>query len=175
MCLITAGPASLTPGCTSPCGGNSSRPSPSVNTTAVPTADVSWDGGGTGTSNGPSVERDAQRLTCNFPVRSAPTPRAVPVVNLPIVLDEHFVTPPQGWPDDADGVGWHADGVYHLAAREHEHFVALSAPLTGVLDDAVVSATFRKSGGPPGGGFGLIVRDQSPDLEMASLKTAGSL
>jgi hypothetical protein len=26
----------------------------------------------------------------------------------------------------------------------------------------VVTATFRKSGGPPGGGYGLVVRDQRP-------------
>src|SRR5262249_22718318 len=29
--------------------------------------------------------------------------------------------------------------------------------------DVVVSATFRKTGGPPGGGYGLIVRDQGPE------------
>jgi hypothetical protein len=46
---------------------------------------------------------------------------------------------------------------------EQDRFVALSAPLTGALGDSVVSATFHKSGGSPGGGFGLIVRDQNAD------------
>ena len=26
----------------------------------------------------------------------------------------------------------------------------------------MVSATFRKTGGPPGGGYGLVIRDQGP-------------
>ena len=31
------------------------------------------------------------------------------------------------------------------------------------MSDAVVSATFRKTGGPPGGGYGLVIRDQGPE------------
>src|SRR5207249_644685 len=40
-------------------------------------------------------------------------------------------------------------------------FVAVSAPITNLPADVVVSATFRKLAGPSGGGYGIIVRDQS--------------
>src|SRR4051794_35072225 len=98
------------------------RPSQSAPAPQAPTADVS----GTvaaqvkATVQTLSETRNSAPAT---PAPSAPTAiapsltQAVPVVNLPIVLDEHFATPPQGWPDDAAGVGWHADGAYHLAAR----------------------------------------------------------
>jgi hypothetical protein len=32
----------------------------------------------------------------------------------------------------------------------------------GLLADVVVTADFHKTGGPPGGGYGIIVRDQGP-------------
>jgi hypothetical protein len=74
---------------------------------------------------------------------------------LPTVLDKDFAQPPHGWPDEADGgVAWHADGVFHLAAWEHERFMALGAPLTGPLADAVVSATFRRAADLPVVGLG---------------------
>jgi len=34
--------------------------------------------------------------------------------------------------------------------------------LTGQLRDVLVTATFHKADGPPGGGYGIIVRDQGP-------------
>ena len=40
-------------------------------------------------------------------------------------------------------------------------FVAVGAPITNVLQDVVVSATFHKVSGPQGGGYGIIVRDQA--------------
>jgi hypothetical protein len=40
--------------------------------------------------------------------------------------------------------------------------VAVGIPLPGALRDTFVSATFRKVGGPSGGGYGLIVRDEGP-------------
>ena len=39
----------------------------------------------------------------------------------------------------------------------------MSVPVEALLGDLIVSATFRKTGGPPGGGYGLVVRDQGPD------------
>ena len=42
--------------------------------------------------------------------------------------------------------------------------MAIGAPGVGPLRDVVVTGTFRKVGGPPGGGYGLIVRDQAPGL-----------
>jgi hypothetical protein len=38
----------------------------------------------------------------------------------------------------------------------------VSAPVAGALSDVVVTAVFHKTGGPPGGGYGIIVRDQGP-------------
>jgi hypothetical protein len=32
-----------------------------------------------------------------------------------------------------------------------------------LLSNVVVSGTFRKTGGPPGGGYGLVIRDQGPE------------
>jgi hypothetical protein len=50
-----------------------------------------------------------------------------------------------------------------LQSRQAARFVAVGVPIDELLGDIVVSATFRKTGGPPGGGYGLIVRDQGPD------------
>jgi hypothetical protein len=41
--------------------------------------------------------------------------------------------------------------------------VAIDAPVTDAFHDGVLSATFEKIGGPPGGGYGLIVSDQGPE------------
>ena len=65
-----------------------------------------------------------------------------------------------GWPDDAHGSAWLASDGYRLSARQPAHFVAVRAPLDGVFADVIVGATFRKVGGPPGGGYGLILDDQ---------------
>jgi len=55
------------------------------------------------------------------------------------------------------------DGAYRFQAHDATHFVAVGVPINQVLTNVVVSATFRKTGGPPGGGYGLIVRDQGPE------------
>jgi hypothetical protein len=67
----------------------------------------------------------------------------------------------QTWYQDPQGSAWpSADGSYHLLVQQPEHFVAVGAPLPNPVTDVAVRATFRKLGGPPGGGYGLIVRDQ---------------
>jgi hypothetical protein len=78
------------------------------------------------------------------------------------VLDERFADRQEIWPDDPRGTAWFADGTYRLAARQPGHFVAVSAPIAEPLRDAVVMGRFRKIGGPPGGGYGLIARVQEP-------------
>jgi hypothetical protein len=65
------------------------------------------------------------------------------------------------WPDDPQGVAWFAADGYHLAARRPGQFVSIGV-LPEPLRDVAVAATFRKAGGPAGGGYGLIVRDQGP-------------
>jgi hypothetical protein len=66
----------------------------------------------------------------------------------------------RAWPDDPEGAAWFSPGGYHLFARWPGEFVAIRAPTMGAVDDVVVTGTFRKVGGPPGGGYGLIVRDR---------------
>jgi hypothetical protein len=80
------------------------------------------------------------------------------------VLDEGFATGPSGWPDNPQSTAWWAEASYHLFAREPGRFVALRAPIPGPLRDVAVSASFRKTGGPAGGGYGLILRDQGLGL-----------
>ena len=79
------------------------------------------------------------------------------------MLDERFVNNTRNWPSNAQGTTWLTSGSYRLIPRQATKFVAVGVPLTDVLQDVIVSATFRKLGGTPaGGGFGIIVRDQSP-------------
>ena len=86
--------------------------------------------------------------------------QAPPAASFPIAFDERFADNRMDWPDDRQSTAWLADGVYRLRAQQPSRFVAVGAPLPGPLRDVVVSARFRKVGGPPGGGYGVIVRDQ---------------
>jgi len=67
----------------------------------------------------------------------------------------------EGWLENSPFALWR-DGAYRLAARQSGRFVAVSAPVQS-LEKVLVSATLRKTGGPPGGGYGVVVRDQGPD------------
>jgi hypothetical protein len=89
----------------------------------------------------------------------------VPSDQLSVLLDERFGSADnaRGWTNDPSGVAWLADGAYHLFARQAAKFVAVSVPGTQDLSDVVVSGHFRKTAGPAGGGYGLIVRDQAPE------------
>jgi hypothetical protein len=42
--------------------------------------------------------------------------------------------------------------------------VAVTVPGAQALGDTIVTASFHKLGGPSGGGYGLILRDQNPEL-----------
>ncbi len=76
-----------------------------------------------------------------------------------VLFDQRFGVLP-GWPNDTHGNAWFSNDGYHLFAREPGRFVAIGAPLGTPLRNAILRATFRKMGGPPGGGYGLVVRDQ---------------
>src|SRR5579864_1400897 len=95
-----------------------------------------------------------------------PTPSVVPTP-APLLHVGPFTAPLQGWPNDPKGTAWFANGVYHLYAREPGNFVATGLPFTTgqPVHDIRLSAQFHKLGGPAGGGYGLIVRDQSPPAE----------
>jgi hypothetical protein len=104
--------------------------------------------------------------TESAPARPRPTPAPpspVPSDQLSVLLDERFGSNARGWVNDPSGVAFVADGAYHLAARQTARFVAVGVPGTQDLSDVVVSGHFRKTAGPAGGGYGLIVRDQVAD------------
>lgn len=96
------------------------------------------------------------------PVPAAPPAEATPTSLPAVLLDERFGLGTRGWPNDPHSTAAPIEGGYRLAARVTGRFVAVGAPLPTVVRDVVVSATFRKLGGPPGGGFGLLVRDRGP-------------
>jgi hypothetical protein len=76
------------------------------------------------------------------------------------IFDDGFADNQRGWPNDPRSTAWLSDGGYHLFARNAGRFVAISLPGLPSLRDVVLTAVFHKAGGPPGGGYGLIVRDQ---------------
>jgi hypothetical protein len=91
-----------------------------------------------------------------------PTPTTA-VLGAPSLLDTRFAAGVQkDWLENPPFAGWR-DGAYRLFARQATRFVAVAAPVH-VPDDVIVSATMRKTGGPPGGGYGLIVRNQTEGL-----------
>jgi hypothetical protein len=78
-----------------------------------------------------------------------------------VLLDERFADNRRGWPDDPRATAWLENGRYRMFAREPGRFVAVGVPSVQRVRDASVTATFRKVGGPPGGGYGFVVRDQA--------------
>jgi hypothetical protein len=78
-----------------------------------------------------------------------------------LVLDEQFADNRRGWPDDPGGTVSLEGGAYRLQARFAGRFVAVRAPAIELGQDVLISVTFHKVGGPEGGAYGLIVRDQS--------------
>lgn len=96
------------------------------------------------------------------PLSVAVTPSLPTAPTWRTLLDQRFAAQPLGWPNTPTGTAWSVDGAYRLFARQPPRFVAIDAPLSAPLGDVRVSATFRKVGGPAGGGAGLIVRGQTP-------------
>jgi hypothetical protein len=64
------------------------------------------------------------------------------------------------WPDDPAGPAWFGEDGYRVVARTPGQFIAIRAPISTLSPDLAMSGTFHKAGGPPGGGYGLIVRRQ---------------
>jgi hypothetical protein len=96
-----------------------------------------------------------------LPLTPAPP---IPADQFRVLLDERFTasSTARDWPSDPHGMSWLTNGGYALAAREPAQFVGVGVPGTDQLQDMVLSASFQKTGGPIGGGYGLIVRDQGP-------------
>lgn len=113
---------------------------------------------------GPSVE-SSEPSVAPTPVAAVPSaPRPEPGASFASILDERFADNRLAWPDNRQATAWLDAGAYRLSARVPQRFVAVGAPLSMPLRDVVLSATFRKLGGPVGGGYGLIVRDQGSEL-----------
>jgi hypothetical protein len=133
------------------------RSTPPSQATAEPTLSS-----GQGASNASGATAPVQPT---LPPEPNPTPAPTPAPTDPVagattVLDERFANNGRNWPSNAQGPAVLASGNYQLMSRT-DQFVAIGAPIANVLQDAVVSATFHKLGGPPGGGDGIIVRDQA--------------
>jgi hypothetical protein len=115
----------------------------------------------------PTSAPQAPLVVATSPVARAPLPTPgeptpTPSASRRVLMDVRFAqTPGAGWVDNPPFAAWR-DGAYRLQARQPAHFVAVNAPFEAVPDDVIVSGTFRKTGGPPGGGYGLIVRDAGP-------------
>jgi hypothetical protein len=110
------------------------------------------------------------------PTATVPLVTPVPTVAAPSA-PRLLVAPGFGavtqWPNDPEGTAWFANGEYHLYARKPGRFVAVGVPLPSPVGDVVVSAQFHKVGGPPGGGYGVIIRDQSAVSEHDGRSQAG--
>jgi hypothetical protein len=65
------------------------------------------------------------------------------------------------WPNDRNSIAWLAPDGYHLVVQQPGRFVAIGL-LSEQVRDVLVTATFRKTGGPAGGGYGIILRDPGP-------------
>lgn len=99
----------------------------------------------------------APQATVGRPAAPTPIPAVAAVGKA--LLDVRLAAGPQDrWVDDPPYANW-SDGAYRLVARDATRFVAVDVPIDQDVSDAVVSATFRKTGGPPGGGYGLILRE----------------
>jgi hypothetical protein len=123
----------------------------------------------------PTAVAQAQTKPDAQPTASAPRPTAAPTTapaapdasaaapsGPRMLIDESFTDNAANWPNSAQGVASVTGGTYRVLPRQTGQFVAIGAPIPDIVRDVVVSATFRKIGGPAGGGYGIIVRDQGP-------------
>jgi hypothetical protein len=101
------------------------------------------------------------------PTVIVPTPTPAPL------FADQLSRPLPGWPDNPQSTAWFSLSDYRMLARDSGRFVAVGVPLGKPVQDVRVSAQFHKVGGPAGGGYGLIVRDQSPATERDGRNQAG--
>jgi len=122
-------------------------------------------GAGTAPANASTTPGSAVAAT--VVAEPTPAPTAEPNDAAPVVppaagtlLDETFTSNALNWPSSPQGTAWLSAGGYRLIPRGIARFVAVGVPLADVPSDVIVTARFRKLSGPPGGGFGIILRDQ---------------
>jgi hypothetical protein len=118
----------------------------------------------------PTVAPTSQLAVAGAQATGAPTSPATPAATasaVPSGLPRRLVNvqftngPASGWVENPPLATW-SSGAYSMKAARSRRFVAVGIPTPGALGDVEVSATFHKTGGPPGGGYGLILRDQGP-------------
>src|SRR5438105_2959862 len=85
-----------------------------------------------------------------------------PAAAFRLIVDERFETGRHGWPAPRDVADPSIQTGYPLLAGPESPFTIVGAPIGAPVRDMVVNATFRKFGGPPGGSYGLVVRDLGP-------------
>jgi hypothetical protein len=102
------------------------------------------------------------RLTVTSVPAALPLPPPDRRLTALTLLTEDFASNRAGWPDDPRATAWLDAGAYRLVARHPGQFVAIPAPVDEALRDVRLTGTFRKVGGPPGGGYGLILRARGP-------------
>jgi hypothetical protein len=76
------------------------------------------------------------------------------------LFNERFSSNDANWPSSPQGLGQFTSGSYRMATRRIGESAAIDAPFAQVPADVQVTADFQKLGGPDGGGYGIIVRDQ---------------
>jgi len=104
------------------------------------------------------------RAAPSTPLPAVPTPLPIEPASAPRTLVDFSAqaAAPADWPNDPASTAWFGPDGYHLLARQPGQFVAVGVLADRHLRDVVLTATFHKTGGPAGGGYGLIVRDQGP-------------
>jgi MinD-like ATPase involved in chromosome partitioning or flagellar assembly len=142
---LPAAPAATAP----PAPGEARAPSPAV-PTVQPTQPPA-----------PTAPPPAQPTTAPPPTATG-VPARQPTAAPRLILDESFGAGARGWPNNPRSTAWAAGGAYHLAARRPGQFVAITAAAGDNLGDVAVTATYRKTGGPDGGGYGIVLRAQQP-------------
>jgi hypothetical protein len=119
-----------------------------------------------------SVQDLSSANTLTSTPESQLVPTVAPTVN-PIVFDTPLTSPIAGWPNDTRSTAWFGGAGYQLVARDAGRFVAIGVPLGRPLQNFSISAMFHKSGGPAGGGYGLIIRDQGQTTDRDGRNQAG--
>jgi signal peptidase I len=124
------------------------------------------------TQSGPATQRAVATAVVAPAVTPVPVSTAVPAAvptpgrqapaTGPAIPLSGAVSDEPGWPSDPTGTAWFVGSSYHLSANRATQFVAIAAPVPDVYADVQVTAMFHKIGGPPGGGYGIIVRDEGP-------------
>ena len=140
-------------------GGVGVQIAPPVPPAVVAIPDVSGAVGTPASGTGPGSVGAQDGATGTSAVQPAATAPLRPL------LDERFIEAPHGWPHDPGATAWFSGGTYRLFVRGPEPGVVIHAPVEELLDDVLVTATFRKASGPVSGGYGVIVRNEATSTE----------